>query len=321
MLGHLVDLFQIGRDELAAMLLREARQMIFVIRVENDVGAMPRRHHLDGRQVAQRVNRVRAVFAHTAVHIAQAVARAVDGEPRLARELRHAVIEEARPLPAFSLPVDAAIETRGAVEARHIGANAQAHAEAFARFAADEIARRAAHGRRGNVAIEQGFVVAEAARGKNDALRRVDINLVLEILLGDQAHDTARFVLHKRLGGATENEFNALGYAVIVHGVGRVFHFQHVVVERGILRRNVHRHFAQAPLHAAIGHPVKRVAAFARDFIDELRVGRVVVFVHRPIGERFGVERIARECEALFFLLRIAAQNAAHAGRLRIAAP
>ena len=86
-------------------------------------------------------------------------------------------------MPAFSLPIDAAIETRGAVEARHIGANAQAHAEAFARFAANEIARRAAHGRRGNVAIEQGFVVAEAARGKNDALRRVDINLVLEILL------------------------------------------------------------------------------------------------------------------------------------------
>ena len=94
-----------------------------------------------------------------------------------------------------------------------------------------------------------------------------------------------------------------------------------MVVERGILRRDIHRNFTQTPLHAAIGHPVERMAAFARDFIDEFRVGRVVVFVHRPIGERLGVERVAWECEALFFLLRIAAQNAAHAGRLRIAAP
>ena len=149
----------------------------------------------------------------------------------------------------------------------------------------------------------------------------MDINLVLEILLGDQAHDAARFVLHECLGGAAEDEFNALGYAIIVHGVGRVFHFQHVVVERGILRRDIHRNFAQTPLHAAIGHPVERVAAFTCDFVDELRIGRVVVFVHRPIGECFGVERVAWECEALFFLLRIAAQNAAHASRLRIAAP
>ena len=53
MLGHLVDLLQVGRDELAAMLLREPRQVIFVIGVEDDVAAMPRRRHLDGSQVAQ----------------------------------------------------------------------------------------------------------------------------------------------------------------------------------------------------------------------------------------------------------------------------
>ena len=104
MLGHLVDLLEVGRDQLAAMLLREAGQMILVVRVEDDVGAVPRRRHLDGGQIAQRVDGVRAVLAHAAVHVAKTVAAAVDGEPRLARQLRHAVVEEARPLAALGLP-------------------------------------------------------------------------------------------------------------------------------------------------------------------------------------------------------------------------
>ena len=140
MLGDLVDLLQVGRDELAAMLLREPRQVIFVIGVEDDVAAMPRRRHLDGGQVAQGIDGVRAVLGHAAVHIAKTVAATVDGQPRLARELRHAVVQETRPLAAFGLPVNAAVEAGRAVEPRHVGARAQAHAEALARFAAHQVA-------------------------------------------------------------------------------------------------------------------------------------------------------------------------------------
>ena len=101
---------------------------------------MPRVGHLDGGKVAQRIDGRSAVFAHAAVHVTQAVAGTVDREPRLAGQLRHAVVKEARPLLAFACPVDAAVEGSGAVESGDIGVNAQAHAEALAGLAEHQIA-------------------------------------------------------------------------------------------------------------------------------------------------------------------------------------
>ena len=43
-------------------------------------------------------------------HIAKAVAATVDGQPRLARDCVSAVVQETRPLAAFGLPVNAAVE-------------------------------------------------------------------------------------------------------------------------------------------------------------------------------------------------------------------
>ena len=320
MLGHLVDLLQVGREQLAAMLLREPSQVILVIGVEDDVAAMPWRRHLDGGQVAQGVDGVRAVLGHAAVHIAKTVAATVDGQPRLTRKLRHAVVQETCPLPAFGLPVNAAVEAGRAVEARHVGARAQAHAEALARFAAHQIARCAAHSRRGDVLLQQRLVVAEAAGRQDDGALGVDVHLVVEILARHQAHDAPRIVAHERRGRALELVAHAVSLPEGEHGVGGVLHLQHVMVERGVLRRHVHGHLAQTPAHAAVGHPVQALAAFAGDLVDELRIGRVMVLVHGPIGQRLRVEGIAWEGEMLLVLAGIPAQDAAHARGLRVAA-
>ena len=246
---------------------------------------MARRRHLDGGQVAQRVDGVGAVLLHAAVHVAQAVAAAVDGEPRLARQLRHAVVEEARPRAALGLPVHAAVERGRTVEAGHVGVHAAPHAEALARLAAHQVAGRAPHGRGGDVFLEQGLVVAEAAGREDDGTRGVDGHLAFEVLPRDHAHDAPRVVLHERLGRALEVIVHALALAEAEHGVGGVLHLEHVVVERRVLRRHVHGHLAQAPLHAAVGHPVDARAARFGDAVDEVRVGRVVVLVHGPVGE------------------------------------
>ena len=92
------------------------------------------------------------------------------------------------------------------------------------------------------------------------------------------------------------------------------------MVQRGVLRRHIHGHLAQAPLHAAVGHPVDARAARLGYAVDEVRVGRVVVFVHGPVGELARVERVFGEGEALRLLQLRSAQNSAHAGRLRVAA-
>ena len=320
MLRHLLDLLQVGGEKLPAVLLGESRQVILVVRVEDDVGAVARRRHLDGGEVAQSVDGVGAVLGHTGVHVAQAVAAAVDGQPRLARELGHAVVEEPRPGAALGLPVDPAVEGGGAVEPGHVGTHAQPHAEALAALPGRQIAGGAAHGRRGDVLVQERLVVAEAARREDDGTVGADVALGLVVLVHHDAHDAPVVVLHEGHSGALEVEIDAVGVAVVVHGVGGVFHLQHVVVQRRALRGHVHRHLAQTPVHAAIGHPVQRLSALAGEPIDELRVGRVVVLVHGPIGQRLGIEGIAREGELLLLLARVATQNAAHASLLGVAA-
>ena len=319
-LGHLVDLLEVRRDELAAVLLREARQMVLVVGVEDDVGAVPRRGHLDGGQIAQRVDGVRAVLSHAAVHVAQAVAAAVDGEPRLARQLRHAVVEEARPLAALGLPVHAAVEARRAVEARHVGVHAEPHAEALARLARREVAACAAHGRRGYVALQERLVVAEAAGREDDGALGVDVLLLAVALADHHAHDAVVAVLHERLGRTLEEVLHAVALTEREHGVGGVLHLEHVVVERRVLRCHVNRHLAQAPAHAAVGHPVDAVAALFRDAVDEQRVAGVVVLVDGPVGQLARVEGIAGEREALGLLQLRATEDGAHAGLLGVAA-
>ena len=302
------------------MLLGETGQVVLVVRVENDVGAVAWRGHLDGGEVAQGVDGVRAVLGHAGVHVAQPVAAAVDSQPRLARELGHAVVEEPRPGAALGLPVDPAVEGGGAVEPGHVGAHAQPHAEALAALAGRQIAGRAAHGGRGDVLVEQRLVVAEAARREDDGAVGADVALGLVVLVHHDAHDAAAVVLHEGHSRALEVEIDAVGIAVVVHGVGGVLHLQHVVVQRRALRGHVHRNLAQTPVHTAVGHPIQRFATLAGEPIDELRVGSVVVLVHGPIGQRLGIEGVAREGELLLLLARVAAQNAAHAGFLGVAA-
>ncbi len=280
---------------------------------------MPRRGHLDGGQVSQSVDGVRAVLAHAGVHVAQAVAAPVDGQPRLARELGHAVVEEARPSAALGLPVHAAVEGGGAVEAGHIGAHAEPHAEALAALAGRQVAGGASHGRRGNVLVEQRLVVAEAARGEDDGATGMDVLLVAVVLVHHHAHDAAVLVAHERGSRALEVEVDPMLVAVVVHGVGGVLHLQHVVVQRRALRGHVHRHLAETPLHAAVGHPVEGLAALGGYLIYKVRIGRIMVLVHGPIGERLRIERVAREGELLRFLARIAAEDTAHPSFLGVA--
>ena len=148
----------------------------------------------------------------------------------------------------------------------------------------------------------------------------MDVDLALEVLAGDDAHDAPGVVLHERLGRALEVIVHALALAEAEHGVGGVLHLEHVMVERGVLRRHVHRHLAQAPLHAAVGHPVDARATRLGNAVDEVRVGRVVVLVHGPVGELARVEGVFGEGEALRLLQLRSAQNGAHAGRLCVAA-
>ena len=143
---------------------------------------------------------------------------------------------------------------------------------------------------------------------------------MVEILARHQAHDAPRIVAHERRCRALELVAHAVSLAEGEHGVGGVLHLQHVMVERGVLRRHVHGNLAQAPAHAAVGHPVQALAAFAGDLVDELRVGRVMILVHGPIGQRLRIEGVAGEGEVLLVLAGIPAQDAAHARRLRVAA-
>ena len=143
--------------------------------------------------------------------------------------------------------------------------------------------------------------------------------LVGEPFPHDNAHHASILVLHERLGGALELVIDPLALPIGEHSIGSVLHLQHVVIERGVLRGHIHRHLAQAPLHAAIGHPVERLAALRSQTVDELRIGGVVVLIHSPIGQRLRVEGVAREGELLLVLARIATQNAAHAGLLGVA--
>ena len=94
---------------------------------------------------------------------------------------------------------------------------------------------------------------------EDDGTVGADVALGLVVLAHHDAHDAPVVVLHEGHDGALEVEIDAVGVAVVVHGVGGVLHLQHMVVQRRALRGHVHRHLAQTPVHAAIGHPVQRL--------------------------------------------------------------
>ena len=155
------------------------------------------------------------------------------------------------------MPIHTAVERSGTVEAGNIRANTQSHAKAFTGFTGGKIAGRASHSGCWDVFIQQCFVVAEAAGGKYNGMFCMYEALFCKAFVNNNANNATVVILNKRYCGALEFVIHAFALTIGEHRIGCILHFQHVMIESRVFRSYIDWHFAQAPLHTAVCHPIK----------------------------------------------------------------